>query len=111
MFQIANNHSKQKLGLPVEDFQLASIDGREISLQMILTGKKAAVVVFWSGSCSHCVHYDSYLNDFAERHPKIGLVAVASRQQETLAQVRAEVAKRRLAFPIVHDPARQLAKR
>ena len=100
---------KKKIGSPVEDFGLANIDGEKVTLQAVLTGKKGAVVVFWSSICSHCSHYDGYLNGFAARHPEIGIVAVASRQRETSSQLRASATKRRLTFPILHDPTGKVA--
>lgn len=102
---------RKKIGSPVEDFGLANIDGEKVTLQAVLTGKKGAVVVFWSSSCSHCSHYDGYLNGFTARHPEIGIVAVASRQRETASQLRTSAMKRRLTFPILHDPTGKVAKR
>lgn len=95
----------------MEDFGLANIDGEEVTLQAVLTGKKGAVVVFWSSICSHCSHYDGYLNGFTARHPEIGIVAVASRRRETASQLRTNAMKRRLTFPILHDPTGKVAKR
>lgn len=66
-------------------------------------GKKGAVVVFWSSVCSHCIRYDSYLSGFEAKHPELALVAVASRQGETLDQIRKTTAERKLSFPILHD--------
>src|SRR5215831_5824909 len=102
---------KKKIGLPVEDFGLANIDGEKVTLQAVLTGKKGAVVVFWSSICSHCSHYDGYLNGFMARHPEIGIVAVASRQRETASRLRTSAMKRRLTFPILHDPTGKVAER
>ena len=68
------------------------------------------MVLFWSGLCSHCLRYDDYLNRFVERHPELGLVAVASRYGETADQIRTIAAERKLAFPIVHDPPGAVAR-
>jgi thiol-disulfide isomerase/thioredoxin len=90
---------KQEIGLPVADFALPRISGEgERSLADFLPGKRAAVVLFWSGVCSHCLRYDDYLNRFGERHRDVGLVAVASRHGETANRIRATVAERRLTF-------------
>jgi len=94
---------KQGLGAAVDDFQLATINGEKTSLEAFLNSKKGVAVVFWSGICSHCVRYDQYLNTFAGQHPELGLLAVASRQGETLDRIRASVAQRKLTFPILHD--------
>ena len=72
---------KQEIGLPVPDAALPSIGGDgERTLGDCAAGKKGLVIVFWSGVCSHCVRYDGYFNSFAERHPDLGLVMIASRQ-------------------------------
>jgi peroxiredoxin len=102
---------KQEIGLPVPDFTLPLISGEgQRSLAGFLDGKQGAVVLFWSGLCSHCVRYDDYLNRFAARHPELGLVALASRYGETADQIRAIAAERRLAFPILHDPPGAVAR-
>ena len=102
---------KQEIGLPVSDFVLPLISGDgERSLTDFLPGKRAAVVLFWSGVCSHCLRYDDYLNQFAQRHPEVGLVAVASRQGETAVEIRATAAERRLSFPLLHDATGAIAR-
>lgn len=102
---------KQAIGLPVTDFTLPLISGEgHRSLIDFLSGKKGAVVVFWSGVCSHCVRYDDYLNRFRDRHPEIGLAAIASRSGETADQIRAVTAERNLSFPLLHDPPGAIAR-
>ncbi len=102
---------KQEIGLPVPDFTLPLISGGEQrSLAGFLEEKQGAVVLFWSGLCSHCLRYDDYLNRFVERHPELGLVAVASRYGETADQIRTIAAERKLAFPILHDPPGAVAR-
>ena len=103
--------ANQGFGTILDDFNLRNITGAEESLSSYLRGKKGAVVVFWSGLCSHCVRYDGYLNGFVDRHPELGLVAVASRQGETPEQILKTVADRRLTFPIVQDPGAKVAVR
>jgi peroxiredoxin len=94
----------------VKDFDLTTVGGDKASLATVVNGKKGTVVVFWSGICSHCVRYDEYLNSFTERHPQLGIIAVASRQGETLTQLRTTAVRRNLTFPIAHDPDGQIAK-
>ncbi len=100
----------QEIGGLVDDFTLSTLAGSQRSLSSFMTGKKGAVVVFWSSVCSHCVRYDSYLSGFAARHPEVALVAVASRQGETLDQIRKAAAERKLSFPIVHDSDSTVAR-
>lgn len=101
--------SRQNIGAPVADFQLTTINGDRVSLQMALNRRKAVIVVFWSSVCSHCVHYDGYFNGFPFQHPELGMIAVASRETETVEQLRAAAAQRRLTFPILHDPEGKIA--
>src|SRR5713226_10341061 len=100
----------QEIGGEVLDFSLVDIGGAARSLRGELGGHKAAVVVFWSCVCSHCLRYDEYLNVFRERHPDIALLAVASRQQESPDELRRAARERKLAFPILVDPGGLLAK-
>src|SRR5438270_10157725 len=95
------DREKQAIGLPVAEFTLPLISGDgQRSLGDFVNEKRGAVVVFWSGLCSHCVRYDDYLNRFPERHPELGLVAVASRHGETAGQIRGAASERKLLFPI-----------
>ncbi len=94
---------KQEFGAAVPEIALPVLGGRVSTLDSFLEGKKGAVVVFWSGVCTHCVRYDEYFNRFTERHPELAVVAIASRQGETVEQLQATVAERRLRFPILHD--------
>jgi peroxiredoxin len=100
----------QEIGCAVLDFTLVDLGAAARSLRGELTGHKAAVVVFWSCVCSHCLRYDEYFNTFRERHPDIALLAVASRQQESPDELRRAARERKLAFPILIDPGGVLAK-
>ena len=100
----------QEIGSPVEDFTLEDLAGSPRSLRGVLEGNKAAVVIFWSCVCSHCLRYDEYLRSFGQNHPDIALLAVASRQQETVEDLRRAANDRRLSFPIVIDPGGKLAR-
>lgn len=110
MPEAITNHTKQEIGTQLDNFTLPRIGGGPVSLETLLEGKRGAVVVFWSGVCSHCVHYDGYLNGFTRRHPDIALAALASRQGETPAHVRTTMAERKLTFPILHDAGSAVAK-
>jgi thiol-disulfide isomerase/thioredoxin len=87
------------------------VSGGEINLSALLEGKKGAVVVFWSGVCSHCIRYDAYLNGFAERHPDLALAVIASRAGEMPEQIRKTMAERGILFPIAHDQGSSVARR
>jgi len=100
----------QEIGGEVLDFTLEDLEGAARSLRGELTGRKAAVVVFWSCVCSHCLRYDEYLRTFRQSHPDVTLLAVASRQQETAAELRRAAEQRKLDFPILIDPGGRLAR-
>jgi peroxiredoxin len=100
---------RQNIGSPMPDFVLLLLDGRSLSLQSFLAGRKAAVVVFWSGICSHCRRYDDYLNRLPERYPGLGLLVVASRQNESMEMLRATVVERGLQFLLLYDGERTVA--
>jgi peroxiredoxin len=87
----------------VSDFRLPLTGGGEGSLGAALGGRRGAVVLFWSGVCSHCQRYDGYLNDFAARHPELALVVVAARQGESRRDLECTAAERGLRFPILCD--------
>lgn len=99
----------QNIGTSLLDFTLQTVTGGTQSLSSALAGKLGAVVVFWSGICSHCLRYDDYFNNFTALHPNIAFLAIASRQQESPEQVRGAIAERRLTFPILDDSKGQLA--
>jgi peroxiredoxin len=101
----------QRIGGPVGDFTLARVGGGQESLGQYLDGKRGAVVVFWSGICSHCARYDAYFNGFTALHPELNFLAVASRQNETAEMVAASIADRKLTFPLLHDPGGVVAAR
>ena len=100
----------QEVGALAGDFTLPGVDGGQVNLSALLDGKKGAVAVFWSGVCSHCIRYDGYLNNFAERHPGLALVVVASRAGETPEQIRNTMTERGIHFPILHDRGSAVAR-
>lgn len=98
-----NQRPRQEIGGVVPDLTLPLLSGGVRSIQSFLEGRQGGIVLFWSAVCSHCIRYDTYLNQFKSRHPEIGLVAVAARQGETLDEQRKNVAERGLNFPILHS--------
>jgi peroxiredoxin len=102
--------TRQEIGAVVPDVSLPLASGGTATLQSFLEGKKGLLVVFWSETCSHCLRYDSYLNEFAQRYPELGLAAIACRQGETADDIRATIAQRSLRFPILHDEDSRVAR-
>jgi len=60
----------QEFGSIASDFLLPGVQNGQFRLADFLEGKRGAIVVFWSGVCSHCVRYDAYLNGFTEGAPR-----------------------------------------
>jgi thiol-disulfide isomerase/thioredoxin len=107
---LQNEQDKQQFGQALADFSLQPAGTTApFRLSQAVAGKKGAVVIFWSGVCSHCHRYDPYLNAFEKRHPQLSLIAVASRHGESLEAIRSTVAERGLTFPILHDPGGKVA--
>ena len=105
-----NGIEQQPFGKPLGDFALQSLNGPTLSLRSRLEGKKGAVVVIWSSTCSHCIRYDKYFNSFEERHPELSLIIVSARQGETLESAKMAANQRKLKFCILHDPTSGVAR-
>lgn len=99
----------QKFGEALPGFTLQSLAGPSVTLSSRLAGKRGAVVVIWSSTCSHCIRYDKYFNSFEDRHPDLSLIVVSARNGETLDSAKMAAAQRKLRFPILHDPASSVA--
>ena len=78
--------SHQEFGRLVAVFSLASIDGSR-TLRDHLAGEQEALIALWSGVCTHCVRYDLSSTWFAELHPQLGFVAIATHHGETRAEM------------------------
>jgi|SRR5580704_5407369 peroxiredoxin len=102
--------SVQEFGSSMPDFTLPAVRGGEVMLSALMEGKKGAVVVFWSGVCSHCVRYDTYFNQFETRQKDLALAVVASRHGETRDQIRQTMDERAIRFPILHDANGSIAR-
>ena len=101
----------QHIGEVMPGFRLPLLNGGgERSLEELLLDRRGALFVFWSGSCAHCVRYDDFFNGFADRHPELGFAAIASRLNETDAQMISAVRDRGLSFPILRDEGARIAR-
>src|ERR1700722_11697525 len=79
---------QQRFGEALPDFSLRTLDGRIASAGHMVAGRKGAVIVVWSSTCSHCIRYDKYFNTFEQRYPELGLLIVSSRQGEAIESVQ-----------------------
>ncbi|HVV47637.1 MAG TPA: redoxin domain-containing protein, partial [Bryobacteraceae bacterium] len=105
-----NANEQQKFGEPLSDFSLRSIKGPTVTLSSSLNGKKGAVIVIWSSTCSHCIRYDKYFGEFEKRYPDLRLIIVSARHGETFEAAAKAAEQRRLGFTIVHDPMGKVAQ-
>lgn len=102
---LPDERSEQRIGTVLPDFELSSVTrpGETVRLHELAARRRGAVLVFWSGVCSHCTRYDKYLNGFSERHPELALTAIASRHGESADDVRAALTARGLTSPTLYD--------
>lgn len=107
---VQDSIDQQKFGEPLRDFALPTLSGTSATLSATLAGKKGAVVVVWSSTCSHCLRYDKYLNAFESRHPELSLTVVSARVGESLESAIRAASQRKLGFRILHDPTSFVAK-
>lgn len=92
------------------DFELPDLKGTPVAWHEAITGRRGAVIVFWSGICSHCQRYDGWLGDFPGSYPLLKLLVVASRQNEDAASIARIADQRNLSFPILIDGDRSVAR-
>lgn len=101
----------QHIGEVMPGFRLPLLNSsKDQSLDELLKDRRGALLVFWSGSCAHCVRYDEFFNHFPNRHPQLGFAAIASRINETSEQMISAVHNRRLSFPILRDEGARIAR-
>jgi thiol-disulfide isomerase/thioredoxin len=101
----------QHIGELMPRFLLPLLNGGgDRSLEDLLRDRRGALLVFWSGSCAHCVRYDDFFNRFADRHPALGFAAIASRINETHEQMISAARDRGLSFPILRDEGARVAR-
>ena len=100
----------QRLAETVPDFELFDLGGVSGGPARAVSGRSGAVVVFWSGICSHCQRYDGWLKAFPAQHADLALLVVASRQNESVESLRSVATQRGLDFPIFVDTDRSVAR-
>jgi hypothetical protein len=103
--------AEQKIGTVLPDITLKSVIAPLDAWQLHETAARGrgALIVFWSSVCSHCARYDDYLKTFSRRHPELAIAGIASRQNETVDDVRAALDARQLGFPMLYDPGSAVA--
>jgi len=103
---------EQRIGSVLPDVTLPSVLDQAIvwRLHENAASGRGAVIVFWSSVCSHCARYDAYLNAFTQKHPELAFAAIASRQNETQADIRKALHVRQLTFTTLFDEGMAVAR-
>lgn len=86
------------------DFELQALDGGTFRLREHL-GREVLVLDFWATWCDPCLASMRHLEALHVKHAQEGLtvVGIAIDGPDSVAQVRAEVSKRGVTFPILLD--------
>jgi peroxiredoxin len=91
-------------GMRPPDFQLDTVDGNTVRLGDYL-GKKVVLIDFWATYCDPCLASMPHLESLYEKYKDQGLVVlgVSIDGPDSVAQVKTEVAKLGVSFPILLD--------
>jgi peroxiredoxin len=86
------------------DFELPTLDGKSLRLSDHL-GKDVVLIDFWATFCDPCLTAMPHLDELYKRHKAEGFVVlgVSIDGPDSIAQVKAEVAKLGVSFPILLD--------
>jgi peroxiredoxin len=96
----ANLISKPKIGSPVPDFELPTLDGKKVSVSR-LRGK-SVVLNFWASWCASCIVEMPLLQTASEKHPD-DLKVLAINIEEPASTVDAYTKKYPFKLPILLD--------
>jgi peroxiredoxin len=91
-------------GATPPDFELDALDGRSVRLSDHL-GKDVVLIDFWATFCDPCLASMPHLDELYKKHKQKGFVVlgVSIDGPDSIAQVKAEVAKLGVTFPILLD--------
>jgi peroxiredoxin len=86
------------------DFELDTLDGRSVRLSDHL-GKDVVLIDFWATFCDPCLAAMPHLDELYKKYKARGFVVlgVSIDGPDSIAQVRAEVSKLGVTFPILLD--------
>lgn len=86
------------------DFELPTLDGGSVRLSDHL-GKSVVLIDFWATFCEPCLRAMPHLNDLYVKYKAQGLLVlgVSIDGSDSLPEVRAEVQKLGISFPILLD--------
>ena len=100
-----------RIGAPIPDFAVVSLQGEPLSLKTALTEHKAVVVVFLSTVCPYAKYFASHLRELDERYGPRGVlfVGVNPNGWETRDEVAQQAQLDGYAFPMVKDEHHAIA--
>jgi peroxiredoxin len=86
------------------DFELATLDGSSVRLGDHL-GKEVVLLDFWATFCKPCLLAMPHLDELYKKHKGSGFVVlgISIDGPDSIAEVRSEVKKLRVSFPILLD--------
>ena len=98
-------------GPPPPDFELESLKGESIRLSDHL-GKDVVLLDFWATFCDPCLAAMPHLDELYKKHKDDGFVifGISIDGPDSVAQVKAEVAKLGVTFPILLDQESRVVK-
>jgi peroxiredoxin len=96
-------------GSRAPDFELDTLDGRSVRLSDHF-GKDVVLIDFWATFCDPCLAAMPHLDELYRKHKARGFVilGVSIDGPDSVAQVRAEVNKLAVTFPILLDEESQV---
>jgi len=100
----AKDEAATKEGATPPDFQLDTLNGDSVRLGDHL-GKDVVLIDFWATYCDPCLASMPHLEQIYEKYKSKGLVVlgISIDGPDSIAQVRAEVEKLGVTFPILLD--------
>ena len=86
------------------DFELPALDGKSVRLSDHL-GKDVVLIDFWATFCDPCLAAMPHLDELYRKHKSSGFIVlgVSIDGPDSIAQVKTEVAKLGVTFPILLD--------
>ncbi len=86
------------------DFELPTLDGKSLRLSDHL-GKEVVLIDFWATFCDPCLASMPHLDELYKKHKASGflVLGVSIDGPDSIAQVKSEVAKLGVTFPILLD--------
>ncbi|HEY8462859.1 MAG TPA: TlpA disulfide reductase family protein [Bacillota bacterium] len=99
-----------KVGNRVLDFELTGLDGKKVKLTEVIAKNRVTLVNFWATWCPPCRAELPELNRFYQRYSQQQIALLGVNLQEEPSQVKSFVKKHRVIFPVLTDPAGQVAR-